>query len=782
MTSPKKGSLVDPDYELTEVAREHIKLKENAENRETLEKIIDIINREFKTELDHRQSQLDLIQQRLSKAQKTLHLLKYVLINTYYNEKHLFAHNHEESNAEDQLISNKNRLHPAVKNVMLGLNSNDYKLNANKSPRKKMKFVDNVNINVSQKLSLDKLSEPNEKTVIQDCRKDAQVLNHSLSQQKEEYDMIRNRKKAKYRIVVGNISKWMPSDSEEDKSTHKWMVYVRGSKENPDISHFVEKVVFYLHPSYQPNDVVELRHPPFHLSRRGWGEFPMRVKIFFQYSLNKPVDIIHNLKLDKTFTGQQTLGNETIVNLFLYKNEKSPKDNENDFGVMAIKEEVQDDLMENELQSNLNILEDPINEDKSYIEHDYCSVELNEEGSKNELDLQNYDFFREHSYARTKISTEPIKIELVSTEEPHNHNLMYGISDTELKKLDNVEEIVSEIKTNDSRSILPSATVIAIKKIRRPQESLLKKFNKNTSQIVDLSNSRLIVLHSSQNSNDPKILLSNTSFVPIDYKKYQINLPKNRFKTAREALPYLFKRMPLVSELAANLDYKCTFPYAAKCLEEYSSWNVGRRLSAEWYRTKMVLKIVQDAKLKGCENYTGKTLIMYARSHGYTPLANYEIFKNACASDVVNDCEEQNVDGDERNKSILPILMDSDVVVDVINCTSDENKTNTFTHKIKLVDQKNDRACSFVRQMVLDAGIILKPQEIIPGVIFNGAERMLLQALLCLAEDLIRKARTNLVYKGNFQEETAVIGVEDIRKVLSQRPQFKFLLNLITSD
>lgn len=50
--------------------------------------------------------------------------------------------------------------------------------------------------------------------------------------------------------------------------------------------------------------------PPFHLTRLGWGEFRIRVRISFKNPLNKPIDIIHNLKLDKTYTGRQTLGKQ----------------------------------------------------------------------------------------------------------------------------------------------------------------------------------------------------------------------------------------------------------------------------------------------------------------------------------------------------------------------------------------------------------------------------------------------------------------------------------------
>lgn len=123
----------------------------------------------------------------------------------------------------------------------------------------------------------------------------------------------------KKRIIIGNTSKYISIDSREenDKSTHKWMMYVRGPPEDPHIDRFVKKVWFFLHPSYRPNDIVEVNKPPFHLTRRGWGEFPVRVQLHFIDPRNKRVDIIHELKLDRTYTGLQTLGAETVVDLEL---------------------------------------------------------------------------------------------------------------------------------------------------------------------------------------------------------------------------------------------------------------------------------------------------------------------------------------------------------------------------------------------------------------------------------------------------------------------------------
>ena len=124
------------------------------------------------------------------------------------------------------------------------------------------------------------------------------------------------------KLIVGNVSKYLLADSrkENDQSTHKWMVYVRTeSGDDKEIDKYIKCVLFFLHPSYIPNDIVTVSKPPFQVTRRGWGEFPVRVQLHFRDSRNKRFDVIHNLKLDKTYTGLQTLGAETIVNIELHK-------------------------------------------------------------------------------------------------------------------------------------------------------------------------------------------------------------------------------------------------------------------------------------------------------------------------------------------------------------------------------------------------------------------------------------------------------------------------------
>ncbi len=54
------------------------------------------------------------------------------------------------------------------------------------------------------------------------------------------------------------------------------------------------------------------------MTRRGWGEFPLRAEVFFHNPLCKPINLIHHLKLDRSYTGLQTLGAETIVDVMVY--------------------------------------------------------------------------------------------------------------------------------------------------------------------------------------------------------------------------------------------------------------------------------------------------------------------------------------------------------------------------------------------------------------------------------------------------------------------------------
>jgi transcription initiation factor IIF auxiliary subunit len=97
-----------------------------------------------------------------------------------------------------------------------------------------------------------------------------------------------------------------------DGKTHKWMVYVRGRKETSDVSKFIQKVRFFLHPTYAPDDIVEVRAPPFQITRRGNGH-PVRLQIYLADGKTAPVHVVHALRLDFTTIGLQKMGTEQEV-------------------------------------------------------------------------------------------------------------------------------------------------------------------------------------------------------------------------------------------------------------------------------------------------------------------------------------------------------------------------------------------------------------------------------------------------------------------------------------
>ena len=119
------------------------------------------------------------------------------------------------------------------------------------------------------------------------------------------------------KVIVGNTSKFILPDQRKnavEPFTHKWRIHVRGPPDDPAVESFIRKVRFFLHPSYKPNDLIEVLEPPFTITRFGWGEFPARVQLHFVDPRNKPFDIYHILKLTSTST-DWVLGAERTIDV-----------------------------------------------------------------------------------------------------------------------------------------------------------------------------------------------------------------------------------------------------------------------------------------------------------------------------------------------------------------------------------------------------------------------------------------------------------------------------------
>ncbi|CAN0143866.1 unnamed protein product [Pylaiella littoralis] len=96
-------------------------------------------------------------------------------------------------------------------------------------------------------------------------------------------------------IAYGSLAFLLERKKQSEFVTHKWTLFVRGPN-GEDISYFVSKVVFTLHPSFA-EATREITSPPFEVTEMGWGEFEAKMTMHFKDPNENPVDVLHQLRL-----------------------------------------------------------------------------------------------------------------------------------------------------------------------------------------------------------------------------------------------------------------------------------------------------------------------------------------------------------------------------------------------------------------------------------------------------------------------------------------------------
>lgn len=114
-------------------------------------------------------------------------------------------------------------------------------------------------------------------------------------------------------IVFGSMAFWLGKKAAEQVS-HRWTLFVRGPNDE-DLSVFVSKIIFSLHPSFAA-PVREIVEPPFEVTEVGWGEFEAGIRIFFKDGDEKPVDIVHMIRLYPDNGQQPTSTKKPVVKEF----------------------------------------------------------------------------------------------------------------------------------------------------------------------------------------------------------------------------------------------------------------------------------------------------------------------------------------------------------------------------------------------------------------------------------------------------------------------------------
>ncbi|KNC28091.1 hypothetical protein FF38_06259 [Lucilia cuprina] len=405
---------------------EEIKTENEAPNENYFHKVRQVIEREFQKEIVMKQQQLEEIDERLEKAKHLLDRLRYGIVSAYYKKQEipLTAADAATLRGPNCLFEREDKgpqmpLHPSIKKL-IGKKPKDLSEVIRSCPKRTA--AQNAVQTIRAKSQLQKREERKLKQII---REQGIVIDHSkqnstennvntllnaaaqnnvnssqdltaisVKQEKKgkniankpsgkSLNAARLNNKVKHLIVVGNTSKYIGNEVERDiKSqaqnlTHKWLVYVQSkdSTKQP-IEHFVKKIRFHLHHSYRPNDVVDIETPPFQVSRRGWGEFPIRVQLFFHPEFHqKPVQLVHNIILDQTLSGIQTLGAETLLEIWLreVKSASPVKEVKTETEIMK-KPEIPTKLKSSFMSRSEELMDDNLLDFLNKIEASPCSI------------------------------------------------------------------------------------------------------------------------------------------------------------------------------------------------------------------------------------------------------------------------------------------------------------------------------------------------------------------------------------------------------------------------
>ncbi|EDX04251.1 uncharacterized protein LOC6731518 [Drosophila simulans] len=368
-TPPKKrrhSEYHDPDYQQTEVSsQDEEETSAEAESpgqrkrtkteqadgmlplSDKFQHIRELLRLEFQREISQKVEQLAEIDRRLLQGRQLLDRLRYQVVSEYYRKQQVpltgadIAKVRGDSLFGDDIAAPQLPLHPAIKKIVgkrpvviqnhlpertaATLAKETIRLRNpahRRAERRRQRKIKERGIVTDH--SKDSKDQPEQEHPISVKLEDEQPCTSRQAHERQvELNASRLNNKNKFNFVVGNTSKYIGEDCRENATggnalTYKWLVYVQGKDLPEPLEKYIKKVRFHLHPSYRPNDIVDVHSPPFQLNRHGWGEFPMRIQLFFQEHLQqKPVQLMHTVVLDKTMCGLHTMGAETTVEIWL---------------------------------------------------------------------------------------------------------------------------------------------------------------------------------------------------------------------------------------------------------------------------------------------------------------------------------------------------------------------------------------------------------------------------------------------------------------------------------
>lgn len=713
---------------------------ETDSSSDTRAKIRKIIDAEFTREIENKKKEIFDIYKSLNKATKYLHYLRYSIVNNYYTRPELY-------DEEVIALSKQTRLHPA-----LVYNTGEELLFPKPSTNLKLSLQDSSS---SQKRKKDDQDEHKNK-------KPKYVDSSSSSSSKGIVC------KVKKTISIYNVSQWIDEEfREKNKATHKWNIAIIDDQTRK-APKFISKVRYFLHESYKPHNVVEVSSAPFALTRFGWGEFPVRVQLHFKNDLDRPVDIIHNLKLvANNKVGLTYNGGETKFDVWIHTNDTNPS---------TVQQE----------QKNVNNVLSGKNDNVSSGEND--NVLYNKEN----IFFNDRDTDIDNSYSATE---QPIISSLWI-----DHDYIGAFSKIyENGAVSNYDEKLLKCEVECSNNTIEEKSLM-LNSCENFKNGITNSFSSSNYQIMNngyhYEHTNKILNVENSDIFDKKIYRYNCEIIQNEHTNILVGLIQlAKLKTPFDMFKFIIRRMPLITEKAIDPSYKVLHPYACESFALFSNYSIGKQRSLEWYRAKEALKILRRA---GCviDDYSIKEFINCARKYCYTPIIN----KNHMNENYTLTLTE-NQDHNYKEKTKSPINLNAvdewlnfieenkiyknfnnEEEVDVISVTSklpNPKEMNSETKEVSDLDilEVEDDLNEFVFSSLEKYGFKLKNEEIVPGVTNCTANVLIVKAAKCFMEDLLRTSFSCILHKCKTAGFEYKINQDDVCKALMKRGEFKYFTN-----
>ncbi|KAM8714954.1 hypothetical protein ACLKA7_002064 [Drosophila subpalustris] len=804
-----------------------------------LKRIEEIVRAEFQKELTQKEQQLSEIDSRLLQARQLLDKLRYHVVSEYYKKQQvtLTAADVARVRSRDTLFGDGAEhdgvqlpLHPAIKKIVgkrpapiqLHLPERTAATLAKQTIRLRNPANRRAERRRQQKIReqgivTDHTQEKVKETDGPSCDEQPCTSKQAYKRQQElevasvpALNASRLNNKNKFHFVVGNTSKYIGGadyDTQDSRGSqglaYKWLVYVQGKNLPQPLEAYLKKVRFQLHHSYRPNDIVDVHSPPFQLTRRGWGEFPMRIQLYFQDHLQqKPVQLVHNIVLDKTMCGLHTMGGETTVEVWLRSEANDTSEITSTMATpVAIKREPSTTArapysfilpMDSSKPRTISITQNKEELDDNLFA---CinKIELSDDIEQIEptvLVSEPLKLSSPKKIAPAPATSSKSQVRLNSMDtvpamrQNASHLSLNGNNNNKKQQNGHAKGQVKNVVFQKAGRLYIIDPMQSKLKQAAKQQSLLKPQLSLLKQPTQPLSKRWHILQCIQNDHGYANMSSHEalSVMPVMPQSQRMRLEQLfnsiQFQSMRSAVEFLLRRLPLTGGLGKE------FVFGGQTLSAFLAQPALRQRFFEYMRGRVLSRCMrQHQRLQqlhsgGKEHFWSvREIVAFARLHGYTPPLKMLCVNREKASSAITPLSErvqQQLKEEPQSQfqaycSLTPRArldswlteqakrlqcreqqLEHQQLVDVLGWDVPKSRTrrppsvtnNPNSQQMLYLPppEELDAASQLVRDMCKDVGIVLETEQSVPGVSQSLALTLLAHVLRMFVERLVRRA------------------------------------------